>query len=449
MKPTLYLILFILFQSIIYPQLYDSFSDGDFTSNPVWSGDTGDWQVVTSSAAGVNTSGSQTLRLNATVAADGTKYLSSQISGSWGTEQSWGLWMGRRSPVTTTNQSVIWLWSNESNLTSSTIDGYRILIGDNTDDDEIVLEKIDNGAITVVITSSGVISNGLTDYGLLIRVTRTSGSVWTLYTSSVPIANSSGAIATDLPSSTNTTINQGSSTDNSYTNFDNGYIGFVCTYTSSNRDAAEFDQIYFDTDASSSLPVELLNFNSKLLNDKVLLTWETATEINNYGFEVEKQITNEKLEIINWEVIGFVNGHGNSNSNKYYSFTDNHPFSGENFYRLKQIDFDGSYEYSEAVGISFMKSKPNFSLEQNYPNPFNPITKISFNIPNVVDAFNASTTLSVYNILGELVATLVNQNLLPGKYEIEFDGSNLSSGVYYYSLVIGNFIQTKKMLLLR
>lgn len=449
MKPALYLTLFILFYTNTFAQLYDSFSDGDFTSNPVWTGDTGDWQIATSSASGDNSSGSQTLRLNATVAADGTKYLSSQISGSWGTEQSWGLWLGRRTSPSTTNQSIFWLWASEADLNSATVDGYRILIGNNIDDDKIKLERIDNGSVTNVITSSGAVLNGLDDFGILIRVTRNSNSDWTLYTSSLPVTSGTGSTAIEVPSSVNTSVNQGNASDNTYTNFDNGYIGVMCVYTSSSaaRTGAEFDQIYFDTDASSPLPVELINFNIKLIDDKVLLTWETATEINNYGFNIQKSEAGKQNS--EFKTIGFVNGHGNSSSNKYYNFIDNEPFPGDNFYRLKQIDFDGGYEYSETVGISFMKSPIHFSLEQNFPNPFNPITKISFYIPNVAEAYNASATLGVYNILGELVVTLINQNLTAGKYEIEFDGSNLSSGVYYCSLNVGNYVQTKKMLLLR
>ncbi|KAB2845743.1 MAG: T9SS type A sorting domain-containing protein [Melioribacteraceae bacterium] len=96
-----------------------------------------------------------------------------------------------------------------------------------------------------------------------------------------------------------------------------------------------------------------------------------------------------------------------------------------------------------------MKSQTNFSLEQNYPNPFNPVTKISFHIPNVGDALYASATLGIYNILGELVTTLINQNLSAGKYEIEFDASNLTSGIYYYRLLTNNFTQTRKMLLVK
>lgn len=322
------------------------------------------------------------------------------------------------------------------------------MFGNNIDDDKIILERIDNGSATNILESSGGVVTGLDDFGFLIRVTRNSSSIWTLYTSVLPDSSKSGS-ATEIPSTSNTSVNQGSVDDDTYTNFDNGYLGIMATHltSSASRTGAEFDQIYFDTDASSPLPVELLNFNTKIIDDKVLLTWETATEINNYGFEIQKsEFGNQYSE---FKTIGFVNGHGNSNSNKYYNFIDDKPLPNDNFYRLKQIDFDGKYEYSKTVGISFMKSQTNFSLEQNYPNPFNPITKISFHIPNVADAYNASATLSVYNILGEIVKSLVNQNLTAGNYAIEFDGSNLSSGVYYYTLKTGNFIQTKKMLLLR
>lgn len=199
------------------------------------------------------------------------------------------------------------------------------------------------------------------------------------------------------------------------------------------------------------LPVELTSFTANVKGVNVALNWETATEVNNYGFEIEKsEFRSQDSEEKNneWKKIGFVNGHGNSNSPKFYTFTDNSKLSGSYSYRLKQIDFDGKFEYSPVVEISLMKSL-QFALEQNYPNPFNPTTKISFTIPSSGNDLSAFTTLKIYDILGREITALVNEKKSAGHYEIDFNASNLSSGIYFYTLSSGNFIQTKKMLVIK
>jgi len=202
------------------------------------------------------------------------------------------------------------------------------------------------------------------------------------------------------------------------------------------------------------LPVELTSFDAILLNDKVLLNWNTATELNNYGFEIQrKQVFSSQSSVSNkdWQSVGFVFGNGTSNSPKNYSFTDEDLTSGKYSYRLKQIDNDGTFEYSNVIEISI--GLPNkFILEQNFPNPFNPSTRISWQSPVA-----AQQTLKVYDVLGNEVATLVNEFRNAGVYEIDFDGSKLSSGVYFYQLKAGDpstssgqgFIQTKKMILMK
>jgi len=207
------------------------------------------------------------------------------------------------------------------------------------------------------------------------------------------------------------------------------------------------------------LPVELTSFSAAVIGSSVKLNWQTATEVNNYGFEVERNtplspLSRGEVESV-WEKIGFVNGNGNSNSPKSYSFIDdNISSSGVYSYRLKQIDSDGQFEYSKTVEVSFIKPDA-FALVQNYPNPFNPTTKIKYTVPSVTLSLSKGdifVALKVFDVLGSEVATLVNEQQQPGTYEVEFNvgqTSSLSSGVYYYQLRAGDFVETKKMILLR
>ena len=187
----------------------------------------------------------------------------------------------------------------------------------------------------------------------------------------------------------------------------------------------------------NAFPVELTSFIAQLIKNKVSLNWQTATEINNYGFDIER-ITSDT-----WQKIGFVNGNGNSNSPKKYSFIDRNPTGGCNFkYRLKQIDNDGQFEYSDVVEVEIVPIK--FSLYQNYPNPFNPKTIIKFSISTA-----DKITLKIYNPLGAVVSTLIDEIKQPGNYNFTFDARYLPSGIYFYNLQSHEGSITKKMILLK
>ena len=188
----------------------------------------------------------------------------------------------------------------------------------------------------------------------------------------------------------------------------------------------------------NALPVELTTFNAQILNNEVLLNWETATEVRNYGFDVEKSIDGK-----NFSKLGFVQGNGNSNSTKYYSFEDNSPETGINYYRLKQIDTDGSFEYSKIISVN-LNIPIEFSLSQNYPNPFNPTTTIDFTLPS-----NTFVSLKVYDLFGKQTALLINEQKEAGSYSLPFDGTNLASGNYIYVINAGGKVITKKMTLLK
>lgn len=196
--------------------------------------------------------------------------------------------------------------------------------------------------------------------------------------------------------------------------------------------------IWILSPANTTIPVELLSFNANTSGNNVNLSWTTATEVNNSGFAVER-----KTEGTLFERVGFVNGNGTTTQTMVYSYTDSKLADGKYTYRLKQIDFDGTTSFSKEVNVDITAPKV-FALEQNYPNPFNPSTVIKYSIP--VDGF---VSLAVYNLLGEKVASLVNNNLKAGGHEINFDASNLSSGVYFYRLESGSFNAVKKLMLLK
>ena len=193
------------------------------------------------------------------------------------------------------------------------------------------------------------------------------------------------------------------------------------------------------------LPVELASFTALAGKNIVKLAWSTATEVNNYGFDVErKSMNNEKSTINKWTKVAFVQGNGTSNAVHNYSYTDNAGL-GKYSYRLRQIDRGGKFQYSVAVEATVGVSPNAIVLGQNYPNPFNPETSIEFAVPAT-----GRTTLKVYNMIGQEIATLVNGNIEAGVLNhVSFTGSNFPSGMYFYTLRSDNFVDTKKMLMIK
>ena len=191
-------------------------------------------------------------------------------------------------------------------------------------------------------------------------------------------------------------------------------------------------------------PVELTKFTASSLGNSVEIKWITATEVNNYGFDVERRvIVNGTQSSVSWNKIGFVKGSGTSNIPHTYSFSDSQLQSGSYAYRLKQIDNDGTFKYSQSVE-EMIETPKIFSLRQNYPNPFNPSTTISFDIP--LDSY---VSLKVFDMLGREVATIISEKLTAGTYTHVWNASSLTSGVYFYRLNAGSYAETKKLLLLK
>ena len=216
----------------------------------------------------------------------------------------------------------------------------------------------------------------------------------------------------------------------------------------SNLDQWNHGPNFLITVTEDIIPIELVSFNAMIMDKNVILDWITETEMNNLGFEIQRRAGNGRFSIENqksehWEVIGFVEGKGTTTEKSYYSFTDDFVQAGNYSYRLKQIDFDGSVEYSDVINVE-INFPIEFSLEQNYPNPFNPSTNIKFRISD-----GGLVSLKVYDILGNEITTLISKELASGEYKLPFNASSLSSGTYLYQLKAGDFIQTKKITLLK
>ncbi len=188
----------------------------------------------------------------------------------------------------------------------------------------------------------------------------------------------------------------------------------------------------------STIPVELVSFNTIVINNSVELEWITATETNNSGFEVEKSKDGS-----NWLKIGFVKGVGTSSELNKYKYTDLKPFDGDNYYRLIQKDYSGESKIYGPITINFIPIY-SYKLSQNYPNPFNPITNITYQIPTA-----GKVTLKVYDMLGNTITTLVDEYKERGEYTVQFNGNELTSGVYVYRLEAGNYRESKKLMLLK
>jgi len=188
----------------------------------------------------------------------------------------------------------------------------------------------------------------------------------------------------------------------------------------------------------NTLPVELASFISSVNGKDVILNWTTASESNNAGFDIERSTDGI------WSKVGNVSGHGTTTSPQDYSYTDRNLATGNYSYRLKQIDFNGNFEYFNLSSEVNVGVPSNFALSQNYPNPFNPSTKINYDLPT-----DSKVSIKLFDMSGREVMTLVNEVKTAGYYTVSFNGANLSSGVYFYTISADNFVSTKKMTLIK
>ncbi|GJQ62151.1 MAG: hypothetical protein SCALA702_12040 [Melioribacteraceae bacterium] len=207
-------------------------------------------------------------------------------------------------------------------------------------------------------------------------------------------------------------------------------------------DDAAHGSVFFVPFWNPTIPVELSSFAANVVGETIQLVWETATETNNKEFEVERSEDGELFT-----KVGYMDGNGTTSEKQSYTFTDHHAVSGTYYYRLRQVDFDGTSSYSDAVEVDFVPTE--YSLGQNYPNPFNPSTRIKFAVP-----VDSKVTVTLYNMLGQKLRDVVSRSYSVGLHEVDFNASELSSGMYIYSISAqgvdgSNFVDTKKMMLLK
>ncbi len=320
----------------------------------------------------------------------------------------------------------------------------------NGDDDAFVCYSSDGGETwsTPIRVNDDLIGNGKIQYWPSVAISEL-GEISILFYDTRNTANNSfieAYIARSIDGLNFT--NELLSSEPSPTNIPNGDVRFgdyiaidayggnvVPVWTDERAGGVDMD--IYTAVVNPIIPVELTNFTARVSGGNTILKWGTATELNNLGFEIERSL-NQRT----WLTIGFVEGDGTTTEPRNYSFTDD-GIGGTVYYRLKQFDFDGTYEFSFVIAVN-SASVTTMDLEQNYPNPFNPNTNIKYQIGN--DGF---VSLEVFNSLGEAVTTLVSEFKQAGTYQMSFNGTNLQSGVYVYILKSGNIIQSKKMILLK
>jgi hypothetical protein len=230
------------------------------------------------------------------------------------------------------------------------------------------------------------------------------------------------------------------------TGFFGGTVDFDPGPGTSNLVAAGSDDIFLAKyESNGALPVELASLEISVSGNQVGIRWRTATETNNYGFEIERSEVNGQQSTRDWMKVGFEKGQGTSTSPHPYAYTDANALPGRYAYRIKQINADGSYKYTHEVEVDLASAPRAFALNQNYPNPFNPTTNIEFTVPE-----DGRVKLKVYNMLGEDVATLLDGTMTAGEYHrVSFDASHFAGGVYFARLQSGGKQLMKKMVLIK
>jgi uncharacterized delta-60 repeat protein len=255
--------------------------------------------------------------------------------------------------------------------------------------------------------------------------------------------NSNGSLDGTFGSGGKDTTAIGSAYDNGYSVAIQSDGKIVVAGSSGNGSNDDFALVRYDN--PSLLPVELTTFTAEVMGRNAEIGWRTATETNSYGFKIERKVVDQKTFAADWTLVGFVPGSGTSAASHEYTFVDRGLPSGRYDYRIKQIDKDGSFKYTQSVEVEVGFAPKAFTLRQNYPNPFNPSTTIEFTVPS-----DAKVTLKVYDMLGREVATLVDGEVKAGIIQhATFDASRFASGIYISRLEFGGDRITKRMALIK
>ena len=306
---------------------------------------------------------------------------------------------------------------------------------DNDGSLDIALVKYNSNGVSILLNDYNYVNPGYTISG---NSTINVGSTDNIYVCSA----GSGYWEISNYDSTQASIPADSNNDTVLVSAGNNlghFILYFFAHFDSSRDTLISMHVYVDNPS----PVELTSFNASVTGRDVLLSWATVSEVNNSGFEIEK--SNVKGQTSNvWSKVGFVSGNGTSTDIHNYEFTEKNLNSGKYIYRLKQIDFNGNFEYFELAEEVSIGIPDKYSLSQNYPNPFNPVTNLEFGISNL-----GFVTVKIYDVMGRELITLVNEIKEPGYYTVRFDGSNLSSGVYFYRMTAEDFVAVKKFVLMK
>ncbi len=239
---------------------------------------------------------------------------------------------------------------------------------------------------------------------------------------------------------TNTVTFAAAQANLSWYNGPSGFYTKVFAYVAANNVEITNPASHFINIFNPPLPVVLSSFDASVNKNDVKLTWVTESEINNSGFNVERT----SVRTLNWENIGFIQGSGTTTSQKHYSFDDRKLQTANYKYRLKQLDYNGNFEYFNLANDVEVGKPKEFTVSQNYPNPSNPKSRIDYQIP-----VSGKVTIKLYDIIGREVMTLIDKEQDAGYYVVEFDGTNLASGLYFYRVQTLNFTVTKKMALIK
>ncbi|HEY5534798.1 MAG TPA: endonuclease [Ignavibacteria bacterium] len=321
-----------------------------------------------------------------------------------------------------------------SSANYATANGYAVVLGQSGTTNAIRLVYFTSGLDANAKTTNIISANNYGAEYLSIKVKYIpTTNTWSLYAESNAI---------DYPQSDpwNTSVQVGSDVINgTYTGTTLNYLGCLWNHNITGTENATFDEIYI-SDPGGVNPVEMKTFSGMIQSNNVNLKWITSKEINCSGYEIFRMDIKNGI----WQIIGFIEGR-NNNYETEYSFSDKNLQSGNYHYKLRQIDYNGNdalYYLNEIINIG-VPSK--LTLDQNFPNPFNPVTKINFSLPE-----NSRVTLKIYDVKGKEIAVLINNEMKSANYyTVEFNGSNLASGVYFYSLQAGNLSVIKKMILLK